>query len=89
MYQRQVAEDILGWELSTPNTLNSEAMNIADDKALALLQAVAILQEDHKMGINCIAHDGAGLGVESARTVGNVEMSAAHWLGISDIADVE
>ena len=37
-------------------------------------------------------HDSAELGVESARTVekvGNVEMSAAHWLGISDISDVE
>ena len=36
--------------------------------------------------------DGAELGVESARTVGkvgNVEMSAARWLGISDISDVE
>ena len=39
VYQRQVAKDILGWELSKPNTLDSEAMNIAGDKALALLQA--------------------------------------------------
>ena len=30
-------------------------------------------------------HDGVELGVESARTVGNVEMSAALWLGISDV----
>ena len=30
-------------------------------------------------------HDGAELGVESARTVGNVEMSAARCLGISDV----
>ena len=37
-YQRQVARDILGWELSKPNTLNSEAMNIARDKALTMLQ---------------------------------------------------
>ena len=39
MYQRQVAKDILSWELSKPNTLNSEAMKIAGDKALAFLQA--------------------------------------------------
>ncbi len=39
LYQRQVSKDILRWELSKPNTLNSEAMNIAREKALALLQA--------------------------------------------------
>ena len=39
VYQHQVAKDILGWELSKPNTLNSEAMKIARDKAFALLQA--------------------------------------------------
>ena len=36
--------------------------------------------------------DGAELGVESARIVGkvgNVEISATRWLGISDISDVE
>ena len=39
VYQRQVAKDILGWELCKPNTLNSEAMNMARDRALTLLQA--------------------------------------------------
>ena len=39
IYQRQVAKDILGWELSKPNTHNSEAMKIARNKALTLLQA--------------------------------------------------
>ena len=30
-------------------------------------------------------HNRAELGVESAGTVGNMEISAAHWLGISDV----
>ena len=37
--QRQVAKDILSWELSKPKTLNLEAMKLASDKALMLLQA--------------------------------------------------
>lgn len=39
VFQRQVAKDILRWELLRPHTRNSEAMNIACHKALALLQA--------------------------------------------------
>ena len=36
--QRQVAKRILSWELAKPQTLNEEAMSIARDKALKILQ---------------------------------------------------
>ena len=39
VYQRQVAMDILRLELLKPHTRNSEALKIASDKALVLLQA--------------------------------------------------
>ena len=38
LQQRQVAKRILSWELAKPQTLNEEAMSIARDKALKILQ---------------------------------------------------
>ena len=39
VFQRQVAKDILRWELLRHRTCNSEALNLASEKALAMLEA--------------------------------------------------